>query len=290
MINELGELRASDGSTLIKMWEVSVPRGSRPLVKHSHIRFEITLIAEGSGIYTAGNKQYAIEPGEIFVFASNEQHCITEVGKDGLKIINLHFEPRCLWGRSFDSLSAVNTDFCFRHSPNFENRIPPDRARQIKGFFSAITAEFTERKPEYALQIKSLLNMIIIALLRDLGYRDITIPATKDKNRLIRKAVEYIDTHFEENLTLDRLARLSGLTPNYFSALFRNVSGVCLWEYINSRRIEAAMQLLKSEKSRNVLDIAAQCGFNNTSNFNKTFKKVTGITPKEYRASSEIIS
>ena len=66
MINELGKISTS-GGVLLKMWEVIVPSGSRPLVRHSHIRFEITLITEGSGIYTIGDKKYAIKPYEIFV-------------------------------------------------------------------------------------------------------------------------------------------------------------------------------------------------------------------------------
>ena len=282
MINELGEIGTS-GCVLLKMWEVSVPSGSRPLVRHSHIRFEITLITAGSGIYTVGDRKYTITPDEIFVFAGNEQHCVTEVGKDGLKMINLHFEPRYLWGRSFDSLSNVNTNFCFQHSPNFENCIPADRARQICGLFTSVAEEFSKKKPEYALQIKSLLNMIIVALIRDFGYFDGALPVSKDKSRLIRKAAEYIDAHYRENLTLNSLARLSNLTPNYFSSLFSKVSGIKLWDYINSRRIEAAVQLLKNDDNLNIIEIAAQCGFNNTANFNKAFKKTLGTTPTEYR-------
>ena len=288
MINELGEIGTS-GGVLLKMWEVSVPSGSRPLVRHSHIRFEITLITAGSGIYTVGDKKYAIKPYEIFVFASNEQHCVTEVGKDGLKMINLHFEPRYLWGRSFDSLSNVNTNFCFQHSPNFENCIPADRARQICGLFMSAAEEFSKKKPEYALQIKSLLNMIIVALIRDFGYCDNLYSVSKDKSRIIRKAAEYIDTHFQENLTLESLAGFLGLTPNYFSSLFSKVSGIKLWDYINSRRIEAAMQLLKNESNLNIIEIAAQCGFNNTANFNKAFKRAVGTSPKKYRSNRDII-
>ena len=282
MINELGEIGTS-GGVLLKMWEVSVPSGSRPLVRHSHIRFEITLITAGSGIYTVGDRKYTITPDEIFVFAGNEQHCVTEVGKNGLKMINLHFEPRCLWGRSLDSLSVANANFCFQHSPNFENCIPAERAGQIRKLFLAITAEFAEKRNEYTLQIKSLLNMIIIELIRNFGYCDNLFSASKDKNRLIRKSAEYIDAHYRENLTLNSLARLSSLTPNYFSSLFREVSGIKLWDYINSRRIEAAVQLLKNDNNLNIIEIAAQCGFNNTANFNKAFKKTLGTTPTEYR-------
>ena len=131
--------------------------------------------------------------------------------------------------------------------------------------------------------------MIIIELIRNFGYFDGALPVSKDKSRLIRKAAEYIDAHFQENLTLESLARLLGLTPNYFSSLFSKVSGIKLWDYINSRRIEAAMQLLKNESNLNIIEIAAQCGFNNTANFNKAFKKTVGITPGEYRSNDNII-
>ena len=131
--------------------------------------------------------------------------------------------------------------------------------------------------------------MIIVLLIRDFGYFDDALSIPTDKNRLIRKAAEYIDMHFQENLTLETLARLSGLTPNYFSSLFSKVSGIKLWDYINSRRIEAAMQLLKNESNLNIIEIAAKCGFNNTANFNKAFKKAVGITPGEYRSNDDII-
>ena len=131
--------------------------------------------------------------------------------------------------------------------------------------------------------------MIIVLLIRDFGYFDDALSVPTDKKRLIRNAAEYIDMHFQENLTLETLARLSGLTPNYFSSLFSKVSGIKLWDYINSRRIEAAMQLLKNESNLNIIEIAAQCGFNNTANFNKAFKKAVGITPGEYRSNDDII-
>lgn len=289
MIHELGELHSSDGSTLLKMWKVSVQPGVRPLVRHSHIRFEITLITSGSGIYTVGDMEYPIKPDSIFVFASNEQHCITKVDENGLEMINLHFEPRYLWGRSFDSLSAQNADFCFRHSPEFCNYLSPERSTALKSLFIMMTEEFSKKPAEYALQIKNYLNMIIISLIRSFNYSSDNVAVSRDRLNSVKNTIKYIDTHLSEPITLQMLAENAGMTPNYFSTLFKKISGITLWDYINSRRIEATMQLLKGEKQLNILEIATQCGFNNTANFNKIFKKVSGLTPKEYRASGDII-
>ncbi len=290
MINDLGELHGTDGATLLKAWEVAVSEGKRPLQRHSHIRFEISCILEGSGVYTArDDKVYPISKGDFFVFSSNEQHCITEVGKDGLRLINLHFEPRYFWGRSADSFSEQNINFCFQHGDRFENRIPAKSSAFISELFSQIIEELSKKPPEYALRIKSLLNFLIISLIRDFDYSSDTPPVSRDKFRSVRRAIKYIDQNLSEQQSLAEVAAVAGMSPNYFSSLFHAVSGITLWEYVNSRRIDMAIRCLNDDEQMNILDIALKCGFNNTANFNKTFKKVTGMTPKEYRAVGEQI-
>ena len=66
--------------------------------------------------------------------------------------------------------------------------------------------------------------------------------------------------------------------------LFRQVSDVTLWGYITDKRIGAAIQLLTDKHcNASMLEIATRCGFNNTANFNKAFRKATGSTPSQYR-------
>lgn len=95
--------------------------------------------------------------------------------------------------------------------------------------------------------------------------------------------MDYIHRCLTESLTLNGIADAVGVSPTYFSAVFKQVNGVTLWEYINEKRIETAMQIFDSKSGDNVLDVALQCGFNNTAHFNKMFRKYTGRTPSEYR-------
>lgn len=289
MINDIGSIKDSDSRTLLKMWKATVPPGKRPLFRHSHIMFEITYVVTGSGAYTVGNAVHNITSGEIFVFSSNEQHCITAVGENGLEIINLHFEPRYLWGRRYDSLTDRNFNFCFSHSPDFSNCISAENAGEISELFGKIKSELSNKEPEYALFVKSYLNSIVIKLIRDFGYSADTAELSRDRLKSVRRTIQYIDTHLSEHFTLSSLSEIAGMSPNYYSSLFHSVSGITLWDYINSRRIESAIRLLSEEKGRTVLDIATMCGYNNTANFNKAFKKITGLTPSEYRLSGESI-
>jgi YesN/AraC family two-component response regulator len=99
--------------------------------------------------------------------------------------------------------------------------------------------------------------------------------------RLIQ-AIKYIDTHFNENITLDVLADTIGYSRCYFSSIFKKCMGMSVWDYICIKRIEQALTLIKST-DKNIADIGLECGFNNAVNFNKLFKKYTNVTPSYFR-------
>ena len=77
---------------------------------------------------------------------------------------------------------------------------------------------------------------------------------------------------------------MQNISPSYLSALFKQEVGKTLTEYVNSKRIERAMQLLETTRLQ-VQTIAQNCGILDVHYFSKIFKKTTGMTPKEYRAS-----
>lgn len=280
-VENVGEILSRNGDVLFKMWHAFAESDKKNFYRHSHSRFEITLVVSGSGIYTTPTGVFLMQPGDIFVFAGNEWHYITEIHDNGLEIINIHFEPRYLLGNSHNSLSAKHMDLCFAHSPEFKNHIPAKDAAVLAGLLLDIEKELKEQSEEYALCIKSYLNLLLISLIRDHGY--CTQVSTHRMNGLL-KAVEYIDTYFNEPLTLERISNVAGISPTYFSALFKRFCNITLWNYISNKRIENASRMILDENfTGTMLDIALACGFNNTANFNKAFRKHTGVTPSVYR-------
>ena len=289
MTKSIGELFLENGKPLLKMWQVTVPAGPRPYVKHSHTRFEITVVNSGSGEYTTENAVYPMEAGDVFVFSSNEIHSITQAGAEGLSITNLHFEPRYLGEEFSQSYGDSYIHFCFSHSPGFRNRIPAECSAALRENHCRIKEEFLQGEEEYPLAIRAHLHLMLIDLLRRHQYRS---AAANKKNTLfdLLSVYDYIDRHLEENLTLQSLAEIAGLSPNYFSHLFKQINGSSLWDYITAKRIEKAVRLICTEERMTVLEIALRCGFNNTANFNKAFKKQKGITPSELRKDPKLLS
>lgn len=288
MTEPIGELFYKEKISMLKMWKVNVPPGKRKPYRHFHTRFEISVITRGSGVYLTEKESYALSVGDVMVFPSNEIHTISDVGEEGLCFINLQFEPVFIQGKSYDSLTEEHLNFCFARSPGFKNRIPAADAGRLRELLFLMEDELGTGKSEYQLAAKSFLNLIIIELLRNHGYSEGRADTTRVKD--VVRVMKYIDTHIDEGLTLTGLSALAGMTPNYFSSLFKKLNGLSLWEYITSRRIEQAIRLISTEKELTLLEIALRCGYNNTANFNKAFKKQTGVTPSFLRLNPEYLS
>ncbi len=288
MTEYIGEIRHPSKGQMLKMWKVSVPSGKRTPYRHFHSRFEISLVTSGSGIYLTDSGAYSIKAGDMMVFASNEYHSISEVGAKGLCFTNLQFEAAYLEGRSLDRLSENSSSFFFCHSPLFKNQIKSENAGLLRHLFCALTEELSAADTEHHIVVKSYLNLLITELIRNHGYIEAEGRNLRFNDTV--KATEYIEEHLTEKLTLEKIAAVAGMTPNYFSALFKEQRGITLWEYITSKRVEQAMELIAGSRRMNMLDIALSCGFNNTANFNKAFKKHTGVTPSYLRANPEYLS
>ncbi|WZL80095.1 AraC family transcriptional regulator [Vallitaleaceae bacterium 9-2] len=99
---------------------------------------------------------------------------------------------------------------------------------------------------------------------------------------VIKKASKYVHNHLSEAIRLQEVADYIGLSPNYFSSLFKKEMNLAFADYVNHIRIKESQYLLKTT-DQSILDIALAVGFNNQNYFTTIFKKVTGITPKQYR-------
>lgn len=102
------------------------------------------------------------------------------------------------------------------------------------------------------------------------------------ENDLIAKAVHYIHMHYTEELTLQKLADHVHLSRNYFSLLFKRFTGQNFIDYVIDLRVRKSKELL-SHSSLKVYEVAERSGFKDVKYFSKLFKKVTDLSPVEYR-------
>ncbi|MBB6729754.1 response regulator [Cohnella zeiphila] len=107
--------------------------------------------------------------------------------------------------------------------------------------------------------------------------------SAKQENRVVETVKAFVQTHYTEELELQRLADTVFLTPSYLSKLFKTETGETITDYIISVRIERAKERLIKEPALKTYEIGERVGYPDPTYFNKVFKKVVGLTPKEYR-------
>jgi len=105
----------------------------------------------------------------------------------------------------------------------------------------------------------------------------------KQQRDLLTQAIRFIDGHFaEESISLEKVARKVNVSPNYFSAIFSQEVGQTFIEYLTNKRIDEAKRMLRQADKRSS-EVAVAVGYKDPHYFSFVFKKVTGLTPNEYR-------
>jgi len=110
---------------------------------------------------------------------------------------------------------------------------------------------------------------------------------TQDEGR-INHIFEYVQTYFQENISLDDISSEVNLTPPAFCRFFKRMTHLTFTEFLNEYRIAHACKLLQQEDML-IVDIADNCGFQTLSHFNKKFLKITGLTPSHFKENKPVV-
>lgn len=127
----------------------------------------------------------------------------------------------------------------------------------------------------YKIKAKAIITKILYELTAE------SLARLFGDNATLKKATDYIDEHYSQKITVEELAALSGYSVSHFTREFRNSYGISPIQYLNHIRITHAKNLLRAGE-HTITQIAQKCGFSNVYYFSAYFKKVTGLSPKEY--------
>lgn len=257
---------------------------------HYHPELELVFIKEGYGKRIIGDKLDSFEAGDMVFIGSNLPHVWlnNEVFYKGFphlkaKAVVVYFNKE-VFSKSFYELQENNK------INELFNRAA--RGLKITGRAQQMIAEKMEkltRKRGFDRLIGLLEILKIISTSKEVeciaheGYTGTLLQSKPDR---LSEVYKYIINNYHKDVTLEEIAKVASLSPTAFCRLFKQRTNRHFIEYLNEVRISNACKFLL-ETNLNISEIAFQCGYKTLSNFNKSFKKTTGLSPKEYRKKSE---
>lgn len=168
-------------------------------------------------------------------------------------------------------------------------RLPLNRCSNPGNFailarlFADLANAWSDHSPHRMIRCRSILLHIFSELFRDSGESS----STRRDDGQIRKVAEYMKKHYERKHTLTELANMAELTPSYFGQSFKMLTGETPMEYLNSIRVDKALEYLALGYS--ISEASFRCGFNDPFYFTRVFKSKKGMSPSEYMNRGELM-
>jgi AraC-like DNA-binding protein len=280
------ELYDAHGQMIISL-DTSVVNKNHMYAPHTHANLEVSFVKGGTGIYRIEDRTYNMTKNDIFIISNTELHNIVVQNNDVLTNMVIHFQAEFLWDFLGQTPDYRFLNVFFSRGQNFQHRLDRNNPATPKAakLLLEIEQEMKTRRLFYDLQVKILLKSLLLLILReydcfepDADFQAIT-PNDAHKTKDI---LRFINLNLAEHLTLNSLASQACLSPTYFSVLFKRYNGINLSEYITKKRVELAIGSIRTT-NYTLTEIAQRCGFNNSTSFNKAFRRITGEAPSYYR-------
>ena len=238
---------------------------------HWHSDLEILYCKKGSYCIETEENRHEISSGDIILIGSCEPHALSSDGFAEAVIISPGF---LFFGENFDDIRNLHfKDPVLRKSEAVKEAI--ERILLIN--CGETLATKIELRGRVCMLISLLLQWLSPAGSITKGQQERLFAMSK-----IQQALDFVAMHYDENITVEQAAEISGYEKSAFCRSFKNATSETFHNYLNTYRIKKARVLL-TESNESISYIACRVGFSQHKNFCRVFKEVNGLSPSEYR-------
>lgn len=277
------------------------PNGITPW--HWHKELECTVALKGSLTYLVNDQTYLLKEGDAIIVNSNRLHSCTPVG-DSVEVsehpwqappendctysvlllqpdtlrFNLKTAEKYINPLLFDYNSNV---FFLDHSENWH--------QEAIDSISEIHDAVYYKRPFFELTSQSKFFQLWRIIFENTIAKDGADMIETDPLSPLKKMISYIQEHYQDTITLNDIAEVGTMCQSKCCRLFRDNLRQSPIEFLQQYRIQRGMYLLEHSQL-SITEIALECGFHGASYFTESFRKINGITPKDYRKEAKATS
>ena len=227
-------------------------------ISHWHMEHELILCKTGTAHITLNEHEYSLTPGKGLLCYSGNIHSIN-AGQDCVLFVSLIDE------RTTTSLTCgrMPTQSLFHDDGHIQNQL------------MEIRRELYEKQPFFEQRTLALMILILVDI-----YRAQPLIGCQQENAQVnryKQLLNRVDTDYS-SITFDDAVEFMNFSPAYFSRYFKKQAGMTFSQYLSTVRVEKAVQLIHSEPNTKITEICANCGFTTIRNFNREFRRITGVS------------
>ena len=272
------------GFPLVRQLGVLKHLGTYPVFWNKHTGIEIHYVLKGDIAWELeGMAEPLAVPGGYFgiIPAGTKHRAFGNKGTPAIRLGIIFDRPAAEFAKdSVFTMADLKRIFKrFRENGAHIRRFSSRLSLIARDLADAMSVE-TATEPDDQLRLRTLVSSLVHETYVTLGEPE----ALAVGHDVVPKIRRWIDTHCAENISIDKLVKISGYGRSRFFTLFLADTGMSPNDYLVRKRINLAKKLLSRKEVRgSMLDLAVACGFNSSSAFSSTFRKHVGMSPREFR-------
>lgn len=244
---------------------------------HHHDMYQIEFISGGKGTLKINSKEYPASRGLMYAVRLRDYHAF-EVSET-LTVHRIILPMRCMPEKMSYGMLKSKIDIV--------TRLDSEPAQHIENMFLMLESRREALLNNEIYIQECLINIIITEFFERALYRpeDVFV-SDADK---VEKVMLYIEDNFRRKLTIADVAAHFSMNPSYLNRILKEQKGITLFAAVKAARLEYARKLLL-ETDLSIADVCKTCGYSDTANLLRDFKKLTGVSPFKYRKLKGVVN
>lgn len=246
---------------------------------HWHMdEYELRIMLAGKQEFCCGMDTILLEEDDVVLLAPGVGHASMGRSSDTCALV-LRFTSNVF--RPFVKKGSIcSFPGCVS---NKDNRYQ-EKFQKIRFYAASIYREVYKNSNYMYPTVRANLDLLLLSVISEFEAEKMNIvPEDKDRQRMIRCLLNYVEEHYAEKITLEDLAKYSSYNRTYISTLFKTMVGINFHEYLTRVRFQHALEDL-ARSNDNLTDIALRNGFPDLKNYTLRFRKTMQRSPAEYRS------
>ena len=248
---------------------------------HTHDFYELVYIADGYCLHDTDGRMTLLMAGDIFIIPPGKKH--RYMCNRDIKLYNCMFRMDAFphARERFKALPGVNMITSEVQENFIHAHLELSERGALVQLLEEMCGEYSARQPGWELMLESSGVNLLVRCGRIFQRHIVDVNDKRSYMGYVTQALKYIDQHYQEEISIREIAEHIGVSGDYFSRQFKQVTGIAPVEYLRRFRFARAMELLAAGES--VTEVSQKVGFRNLCHFSREFKNQLGVTPSQYR-------